>query len=196
VGYRYDTGKRREDSLKQKDVLLKRIHTKWDGFEPVPCRPCEGEGGPTLRRQRTQEDEDFAEFAEVEFLPNQRGARLYRTPEGSTYRFGSNRHKTKLVRKEDIRFFQGRQEFEVRSTKKVKRGPKLHLPGVSDNLLDVLAERGWTVESLSRAFVSDLTSAGLEEKAAEKVIEIAQDVEAVKPRTETNVPQKKRRCGG
>jgi hypothetical protein len=99
---------------------------------------------------------DLSGLVEVEFIPDQRGARLFKTPSGTRYRFGSERHRLKLVNVNDVDYFKNRPDtFKVRD-ENGRKPASLELPGVPENLVDHLRTNGWTLESLQKAFLSDL----------------------------------------
>jgi len=132
IGYRYDTGQRREQSLAHKDELLKRIFAKWKDVEPMPCRGCGSARRrmqPTTNRSRSYTDARAAAGArslrraaqkvrspsvglvEVEYVGAAQGARIYRCPSGNRYRFGAGRHARKLVLREDAEHLKQFRDF-------------------------------------------------------------------------------------
>ncbi|MBD3268504.1 glycosyltransferase [bacterium] len=185
IGYRYQTGKRRTSSLANKKNLLKKVHGKWDSVNAVQCRPVpDTENGSA--GESDQNKTPFPGLVEVEFLPDRRGARLYRTNSGTSYRFGSPRHKRKLVRQEDAEFFAHREEFRVNAPK--RNQTQLELPGVPDAIVNLLAAHGWTLADLKGAFTSDLAALPqIDIATAERILDYADAAELKEPSTdETN----------
>lgn len=136
IGYRYDTGQRREQSLSHKDELLKRIHAKWKDIEPMPCRGCGSRRRRVMPPRGTRDSREVAMartaagaralrsvsqrtrspapgLIEVEYVGNAQGARIYRCPSGVRYRFGAGRHAKKLVRSEDAEHLKQFNDFVV-----------------------------------------------------------------------------------
>ena len=136
IGYRYDTGQRREQSLAHKDDLLKRIHAKWKDVEPMPCRGCGSRRRRVLPPRGTRDSRETIAaraaagdralaavsqrtklpspgLVEVEYIGNAQGARIYRCPTGTRYRFGAGRHARKLVQSEDAEHLKQFADFVV-----------------------------------------------------------------------------------
>ena len=134
-GYRYNTGRRREDSLKAAEKRIPEMQARYKGTRPLPPRgdapvfKVVAHAGPvplprgTARARRRdpaispQEQraallERFKDFSDdmvlIEYIGRGAGGTLYKAPSGLKYRFGPGRHSLKPVAKDDAEYFLGK----------------------------------------------------------------------------------------